>query len=105
MTTPTTAPEASEAANDASMAPKLPLTISEAATLWGCSKTTVKRLIAQNRVKADRRGGGAVRGGTTLIWQLEKPERLAPGSLTEDQRKAWNKGKKVEKKPKAEKKS
>ena len=68
---------------------KLPLTINEAAVLWGVSRTTVRKWIAHGRVRYERRGGGEARAAAVLIFQRERPKRLAPGSLTPGQRKAW----------------
>lgn len=78
-------------------APALPMTVSEAAAYWKCSRTTVKRLVTQGRVKAERRGGDAHRAATILIWQTEKPPLAVPGTLTDAQRSAWNKGKRGKK--------
>lgn len=68
---------------------KLPLTINEAAELWGVSRTTVRKWIAHGRVRYERRGGGESRAAAILIFQRDRPKRLAPGSLSEQQRKAW----------------
>ncbi len=72
--------------------PQLPVTISEYAAYHGISITTVKKWVKQNRIPSERRGGGAVRAATILIHTLDLPPRAAPGTLTVEQRKAWNKG-------------
>lgn len=68
---------------------QLPLTINEYASLHGVSRTTVRKWIARGQVKHERRGGGAARAAAVLIFQADRPDRLAPGSLTPDQRAAW----------------
>lgn len=78
-----------------------PFTVGEYAALHGVSTTTVKRWVAHGRVPVERRGGGTVRAAVTLILTDKRPDRLAPGALTEGQRAAWNKGKKPLTKPKA----
>jgi excisionase family DNA binding protein len=74
--------------------PPLPMTVPEAARFHKVSITTVKRWVAQNRIPSQRRGGGAHRAAATLILSHDRPDRAAPGTLSEEQRKAWNKGKK-----------
>jgi excisionase family DNA binding protein len=75
---------------------KPPLTINEYAALVGASRTTVRKWIAQGRLAHERRGGGAKRAAAVLILTTKRPARVAPGSLTPDQRKAWrNKAKKA----------
>ena len=81
--------------------PTLPLTVSEYAAYHRVGKTTVKKWVKQNRIKAERRGGAGVRGAVVLIWQLERPDRAAPGTLTPEQRAAWNKGRRGKKKKEA----
>lgn len=61
--------------------PKLPLTVAEAAKLWGIDPSRVKQFVAEERVKYQRKGGGDTRAGAILIMQLERPERLPPGAL------------------------
>ncbi len=68
---------------------KLPLTINEYAALVGVKRTTVRKWIARGQVKFERRGGGEHRAAAVLIFQTTRPKRLAPGSLTPEQRKAW----------------
>lgn len=68
---------------------KLPLTINEFAILHGVSRTTVRKWIARGQLKYERRGGGEARAAAVLIFQRERPKRLAPGSLTTIQRQAW----------------
>lgn len=78
--------------------PPLPWTISEAARIWGVSRSVVKKLVAQNRVKHERRGGGATRAQAVLILQTGRPPRLAHGALLPSQREGWNRGRKKAKK-------
>lgn len=75
--------------------PPLPWTISEAARIHGVSITTVKKWIARNEVPYKRSGGAAVRAGVVLILSDKRPERHAHGTLTPEQRAAWNRGRKT----------
>ena len=59
----------------------LPLTVQEAAELWEMHPSRVKQLCQQGRVKHTKKGGGEKRAGAILIQQLEKPERITPGTL------------------------
>lgn len=62
--------------------PELPWTTDIAAAVWGLSVSRVQVLCDQGRVKHVRRGWKNV----YLILQRERPERAAPGALTEEQR-------------------
>jgi excisionase family DNA binding protein len=79
------------AANTEDKSIRLPLTLNEYAALVGVSRTTVRKWIARGQVKFERRGGGAHRAASVLIYQTARPKRLMPGSLTPEQRKAWKK--------------
>lgn len=63
-----------------------PLTINEYAALHGVARATVRKWMDQGRVPHERRGGGMGRAGTVLILTADRPERLAPGSLSPEQR-------------------
>ncbi len=72
--------------------PPLPWTISVAARQWKMSRSVIAKHIARGTCRAERRGGGATRAATILIWQTERPKPAPRGSLTPDQRAAWNRG-------------
>lgn len=63
-------------------------TIPETAKAWGMSVSNVRRLIAQGRVKVKRECLGD-RCVAVLVLDEDPPARVAWGSLTEEQRKAW----------------
>jgi excisionase family DNA binding protein len=64
-------------------------TIDQFASMHSVSRTTVRKWIDQGRIAFKRQGGKGVRAAAVLIYQRERPPRLVPGALTEDQRKAW----------------
>lgn len=73
----------------------LPLTVPQAAKLWGISPTRVRVLVAQGRVDHIKVGTGGARrkdgsdgARTILIQQLERPAEVEPGSLSKEQRAA-----------------
>lgn len=69
-----------------------PFTVTEYAGLHGVSRAVVRKWMEQGRIPHERRGGGLGRAGTVLILTADRPDRLAPGSLSPEQRSAWNKG-------------
>jgi len=62
------------------------MTMYEAAEKWGVSYTVIRKWIKQGRVKAEKFGRAVV------ILQEDRPPALKPGSLTLEQRMAWNPG-------------
>ncbi len=71
---------------------ELPLTVSEFADLHSVSRSAVRKWLNQARLPFERRGGGNTRAAAVLIWTANRPDMLAPGSLSEGQRTAWPKG-------------
>lgn len=80
------------AENESTAPPRLPMTIEEASLRWKMSKTVIKRKIAMGLIQSERVGGGGTRAAAVLIWQADPPARVERGTLTPDQRAAWNKG-------------
>lgn len=69
----------------------LPLSVPQAAALWGKSESRVKILVAQGRVKHMQSSQGGQRA-YIFIEQRDPPPDMARGELTEEQR-AVKKGK------------
>lgn len=65
---------------------KPPFTILEFAGLHGVSRSVVRKWMNQGRLPHERRGGGTGRAGMVLILTAERPDRLAPGGLSPEQR-------------------
>lgn len=63
-----------------------PLTVTEYMALHNVSRGVVRKWMEQGRLPYERRGGGQGRAGTILIMSAERPPRLAPGSLSPEQR-------------------
>jgi hypothetical protein len=73
--------------------PELPMTVGEAAAYWNLSPTRIRVLCNQNRIDhikkgtgGRRRSDGTIGARTILITQLNPPEPVEPGSLSEEQR-------------------
>jgi len=62
------------------------------AALHGKSLSVVKKLVAQGRLPYERVGGGEHRAAAVIILTDKWPDPVPRGSLTSDQRAAWNKG-------------
>jgi hypothetical protein len=72
--------------------PGVTLTVSEYGALHNLSISVVKKQIKQGRLPSRRVGGGAKRVGAVLVLTDERAPQLAPGALSEAQRRAWNRG-------------
>lgn len=71
--------------------PQPPFTINEFADLHGVARSVVRKWIARGQVPSKRIGGKTARAAAVLVLTAERPPRLAPGSLTPEQRGAWKK--------------